>query len=138
LCVRFLCWDSEFTVFAGLEESLKYVEKFKFSDDDLQFLRKLKPAWEVEFFEYLKGLDTSQVVIYAVKEGSVVFPRIPLIRVEGPLAICQMLETTLLNLVNYACLVATNAARHRLVAGDKFLLEFGLRRAQGPDGAMSA
>ncbi len=105
----------------------------------MEFLKQLKPQWENEFFEYLKGMDTSQVKVYAIKEGSVVFPRIPLIRVEGPLAVCQLLETTLLNLINYACLITTNAARHRLVAGpDKFLLEFGLRRAQGPDGAMSA
>ena len=94
---------------------------------------------EPEFFDYLKNMNLNDVKLYAIREGSLVFPRIPIMRIEGPLLAVQLLETTLLVLVNYASLVATNAARFRLAAGDKkSLLEFGLRRAQGPDGGLSA
>lgn len=129
----------EFTIFAGLEEVLRFLSNFAFTDGDITVLRRKFPGWDSKFFEFLRKIDVSDVRVYAVREGSVVFPRLPLIRVEGPLAICQMLESTLLTLVNYASLVATNAARHRIAVGPtKTLLEFGLRRAQGPDGAMSA
>ncbi|XP_020112032.1 nicotinate phosphoribosyltransferase 2-like isoform X3 [Ananas comosus] len=94
---------------------------------------------EEGFFDYLKEIDCSDVEVYAIPEGSVVFPKVPLMRVEGPVAVVQLLETPFINLVNYASLVTTNAARHRFVAGkSKILLEFGLRRAQGPDGGISA
>mmetsp|Transcript_8827 Transcript_8827/g.32339 ORF Transcript_8827/g.32339 Transcript_8827/m.32339 type:complete len:457 (-) Transcript_8827:676-2046(-) len=99
----------------------------------------LSTSMDVNFFKFLRQLDCTQIKIFAQLEGSIVFPRVPLMRVEGPLVMVQLVETTLLTLVNYASLVATNAARHRLVAGDSAtLLEFGLRRAQGPDGGVSA
>lgn len=132
-------FGGEFAIFAGLGEVLRFVESFAFTDEQISYVRSLIPRSEPEFFRWLRGLDCSQLRIDAIREGTVVFPRVPLIRVEGPLAVAQVIETTLLNLVNYPTLVATNAARFRMAAGfDKVLLEFGLRRAQGPDGAISA
>ena len=132
-------FGGEFTVFAGLDECIRYLESFHVTDDDIAYLKTLLPRAEQGFFEWLRHLDASAVQVYAVREGTVVFPKCPLLRVHGPLGIAQLLETTLLNLVNFASLVTTNAARMRLAAGpDCRLLEFGLRRAQGPDGGVSA
>ncbi|XP_047529169.1 nicotinate phosphoribosyltransferase isoform X2 [Vanessa atalanta] len=133
-------FQGEFTIFAGLEECLKFLENFHYSDSDIEYLKQTLPATiEHEFYDYLKDLTCKDIKLSAIEEGSVVFPRVPLLRVEGPLIIAQLLETTLLTLVNFASLMATNAARYRMVAGKHVsLLEFGLRRAQGPDGGLSA
>ncbi|XP_011176040.1 nicotinate phosphoribosyltransferase isoform X3 [Solenopsis invicta] len=133
-------FQGEFTIFAGLEECIKFLNKFHYSSSDIKYLKSTMPATvDQRFFDYLQSLTANNVTIYAIDEGSVVFPRVPLVRVEGPLIIVQLLETTLLTLVNYASLMATNAARYRMVAGKNItLLEFGLRRAQGPDGGLSA
>jgi nicotinate phosphoribosyltransferase len=113
---------------------------FLVSVPDIVYLKETLPeSVEPDFFEYLANLTAADVTVYAIDEGSVVFPRVPLLRIEGPLIMAQLLETTLLTLVNYASLVATNAARYRIAAGPNVqLLEFGLRRAQGPDGGLSA
>lgn len=133
-------FKGEFCIFAGLEECLRLCESFQYTTDDIAYIKTLLPdTTEEDYFTWLGGLDCSGVKIYAVQEGRLVFPKQPLLRIEGPLGICQLLETTLLNLVNYPSLVATNAARIRLASGPGInLLEFGLRRAQGPDGAISA
>ncbi|XP_057659900.1 nicotinate phosphoribosyltransferase [Diorhabda carinulata] len=132
-------FQGEFTIFAGLEECLKFLEKFRYSDSDIEYIKQVLPSSvEDEFYDYLRTITADEIQFYSVKEGTVVFPRVPLIRIEGPLVIAQLLETTLLNLVNYASLMATNAARYRLAAGKLQLYEFGLRRAQGPDGGLSA
>lgn len=132
-------FGGEFCIFTGLEEVLGFVESYKFQEEHIDFLRTLMPDCEEGFFEYLRSIDCSHVQLHAMKEGTVCFPKEPLIRVEGPLCVCQLLETTLLNLVNFPSLVTTNATRMRLAAGSEpQLLEFGLRRAQGPDGGMSA
>ncbi|CAG7659360.1 unnamed protein product [Allacma fusca] len=132
-------FHGEFTIFAGLEECLKFLENFNYSDSDIEYLKDTLPTIDPEFFDFLRKLNADGITVWAIDEGSVVFPRVPLMRIEGPLIVAQLLETTLLTLVNYASLVATNAARYRLAAGKNVtLLEFGLRRAQGPDGGLSA
>eukprot|EP00656_Telonema_subtile_P018933 TRINITY_DN20287_c0_g1_i1.p1 TRINITY_DN20287_c0_g1~~TRINITY_DN20287_c0_g1_i1.p1 ORF type:complete len:489 (-),score=154.16 TRINITY_DN20287_c0_g1_i1:199-1665(-) len=124
-----------------IRDRLKFVDSYAVTESDIAYLRST-PTFEHAdpgFFEWLGAVDMTQVKIYAMQEGSVCFPRVPLLRIEGPLAVVQLLETTLLCLVNYPSLMATNAARFRLAAGpDKQLLEFGLRRSQGPDGGLSA
>ena len=115
------------------------MENFKIDSKSIAFLRSQLPECEDAFFDYLASLDCSELRIWAMHEGSTAFPRIPCARMEGPLAVCQIVETTVLALCNYASLMTTNAARYRNAAGPhKKLLEFGLRRAQGPDGALSA
>ncbi|XP_035508724.1 nicotinate phosphoribosyltransferase isoform X2 [Morone saxatilis] len=129
-----------FSLFAGLHDCLLFVRSFRFTDEDVEFLRSvLPPATEHAFFQFLRGLDCSGVTLRSVPEGTVVFARVPLMEVAGPLAVVQLLETSLLCLVNYASLVCSNAARFRLAAGPRRkLLEMGLRRAQGPDGGLTA
>ncbi|CAL8073092.1 unnamed protein product [Orchesella dallaii] len=133
-------FHGEFTIFAGLEEVMKFLDNFHYSDSDIEYLRETLPqSVEPAFFDFLKNLTANDITVHAIDEGCVAFPRIPLLRIEGPLIVAQLLETTLLTLVNYASLVATNAARYRIAAGHNVqLLEFGLRRAQGPDGGLSA
>mmetsp|Transcript_14833 Transcript_14833/g.41980 ORF Transcript_14833/g.41980 Transcript_14833/m.41980 type:complete len:523 (+) Transcript_14833:131-1699(+) len=134
-------FHGEFTIFCGMDECMKFIQSYKFTEDDIAYL-KTTPSLqncEDEFFEYLQSFDpVTQLEVFHQKEGSVVFPRIPLLIIEGPLGLGQLMETTLLNLVNYPSLIATNAARMVIRANGKSCVEFGLRRAQGPDGAMSA
>lgn len=129
----------EYCIFAGLDEVLAFLDTYKFTEDDVIYLKSIMPDCNSGFFDWLLHIDYKQLKVYSIEQGTVVFPREPLIRVEGPLAVGQLIETTLLNLVNFPSLIATNAARMRIAAGpSKCLLEFGLRRAQGPDGALSA
>ncbi len=131
-----------YAVLCGLESVLDFVEGFHFADDDCEYLGTLKgvdgrPLFEVEFLNYLRNLKL-QVNIDAIEEGRVVFAGEPLIRVEGPLLQCQLLETPLLTLINFQTLIATKASRMREAAGKDSILEFGLRRAQGIDGGLTA
>lgn len=134
-------FGGEYTVFAGLEEVVKFMSDFRFAPEHVQYLRSqpIFSSCKEGFWDWLQNSDCSRVKVTALREGTFCFPRIPLLQVEGPLAITQLLETTLLNCINYASLLATNAARFRAAVGnDCKLYEFGLRRAQGPDGGLSA
>lgn len=132
-------FKGEFTIWAGVDEVLRFLQTWHFTPADVEYLRTIMPSAKPEFFDWLQALDTSEVAVLGPPEGTVVFPNTPLLRVVGPLGVCQLLETTLLNLTNFASLLTTNAARFRLAAGPAaVLLEFGARRAQGSDGAMSA
>jgi len=129
----------EFAIYAGLEEKLRLFESFHFSEDHIAYLKEQMPQCEKRFFDWLKSVDCSRMKMYAFREGTLSFPREPLMRVQGPIAVAQLLETSVLTLTNYPSLMTTNAAKYRLVVGsDKGLIEFGLRRAQGPDGGLSA
>jgi nicotinate phosphoribosyltransferase len=132
-------FGGEFAIYAGLEEKLRLFENFHFTDDHVAYLKEQMPQCEKGFFDWLKSVDCSKMKIYALKEGTISYPRVPLIRVQGPIAVAQLLETSTLTLTNYPSLMTTNAAKYRLAVGfDKGLIEFGLRRAQGPDGGVSA
>ena len=125
-----------FSIFAGLETLLEKIRAFSFSTDDIAYLRSLG-FFDEAFLEYLAGFKFTGA-IWAMDEGTVVFPNEPLIRVSGGLLECQLIEGMLLNTVNFQSLIATKTARVVLASGRASVAEFGLRRAQGPDGAMSA
>ncbi|MFP4376623.1 MAG: nicotinate phosphoribosyltransferase [Spirochaetales bacterium] len=125
-----------FAVFAGLDDLLDQLEKLRFREDDLEYLATLD-LFKQEFLEYLQDFRFSGSV-YAVHEGSLVFPGEPLIRIETNLIEAQLIESMLLNTVNFQTLIATKAARVLTASNYGKVLEFGLRRAQGVNGAMAA
>lgn len=124
-----------FAVFAGLERVIDYLKEFRFSNSDLEYLEQ-ELGYEKEFIAYLRDLRFTGD-LYSMKEGELVFGTEPIIRVEAPLAQAQLIETALLNIVNYQTLIATKAARimHVLDEGDT-AMEFGSRRAQEMDAAI--
>lgn len=131
-----------FTMAAGLEYLIDFCQNFTFKKEDLAYLGEMKqkdgsPMFEPEFLRYL-GKMKFTCDIDAVEEGTVVFPNTPLVRVRGPLLQCQLLETPLLNIINFQTLIATKAARINLATLGEPIMEFGLRRAQGIDGALAA
>lgn len=131
-----------YTVAAGLAQAIELIEDLRFAEEDVAYLATLSgndgaPLFSPAFLEYLAQLRFEGDVD-AVPEGTVMFPHAPLLRVTAPIAIGQLLETPLLTILNFQSLVATKASRVCAAAGGDPVLEFGLRRAQGVDGGLSA
>lgn len=130
---RNLPFDNGYAVFAGLERLVQYFENLNFTDTDLAYLREVE-GYPEEFLSYLKDFKF-ECTVRSVVEGELVYPNEPLVQVEGPLAQCQLVETAILNIVNFQTLIATKAARIKSVVGDDLFMEFGSRRAQELDAA---
>lgn len=131
-----------YSIACGLQTAVEFLENFRFDPDDLTYLASLngadgKSLFDQPFIDYLGAMKFS-CDLDAIPEGTVVYPHEPLVRVTGPMLQCQLLETPLLNIINFQTLIATKAARVcQAAAGDR-VIEFGLRRAQGIDGALAA
>ena len=123
-----------FAVFAGLQQIIEYIKELKFNDDDINYLRN-KNIFDEKFLEYLRNFKF-ECDIYAVPEGTPVFPNEPLVTVRGPVIQAQFIETMILISVNHQALIATKANRIVRAAGNRPVMEFGSRRAQGYDGAV--
>lgn len=134
LFFRKLPFGNGYAVFAGLEKIIQFIQAFRFSEDDLEYLKN-EVGYKDDFLEYLKNMRFTGT-IRAMKEGELVFGNEPILRVDAPLAEAQLIETALLNIVNYQTLIATKASRIKQVVGDEVAMEFGSRRAQEMDAAI--
>lgn len=132
---RKIPFQGGFAVCCGLERLIEFVENYSFTTSELDYLATL--GFERPFLDYLKELKLS-LTLDAMPEGTPCFPFEPVVRVQGPLIHCQLMETPLLNLMNFPTLIATKGARIKLAAASDAVLEFGLRRAQGIDGGLTA
>jgi nicotinate phosphoribosyltransferase len=129
-------FNGGFSIFAGLGTLLEKIQSLAFSDEDIAYLRSLC-VFEDGFLDYLKTFHFTGS-LWAMDEGTIIFPQEPLIRIDSNLIECQLLESLILNTINFQSLIATKTARVWLASGKGSIMEFGLRRAQGWDGAMSA
>lgn len=135
LYFRELPFANGFAVVAGLQQVISYLSDLRFREEDIQFLRQEEEHYDEEFLQALREWRFTSDV-YAMPEGSLAFPNEPILRVEGPAFEVKLIETALLNIINYQTLIATKAARIRHVAPNDILLEFGSRRAQEPEAAI--
>lgn len=123
--------EGGYAVCAGLEQVIDYIKNLHFHEEDIAYLRSLD-IFDEDFLEYLSTFHFSGD-IYAIPEGTIIFPREPIIKVIAPIMEAQLVETAILNILNHQCLIATKAARVCYAAKGDGVMEFGLRRAQGPD-----
>lgn len=132
---RKLPFGNGYAVFAGLERIVDYIQRLHFSEEAIEYLAQQEENYHPGFLEELRGLRFTGH-LHAVKEGTLVFPNEPLIRVEARVFEAQLIETAMLNFMNFQTLIATKASRIKQVAGNDVLLEFGTRRAQEADAAV--
>ena len=132
---RKLPFKGGYVVFAGLADLLEIIKQFRFHEDELKYLKE--QGFKDEFLNYLKDFRF-RGDLHSVKEGEIVFANEPVLRVEGNILEAQILETAILNTLNFESLIATKASRLKLAAGDKSVLDFGLRRSQGLGGLQAA
>ncbi|WP_310550382.1 nicotinate phosphoribosyltransferase [Paenibacillus glufosinatiresistens] len=132
---RKLPFGNGFAVFAGLERIVRYISTLRFSEEDIRYLSEQEENYDPAFLEELLRFRF-QGTIHSMQEGAVIFPEEPLVRVEGSIMEAQLVETAILNFMNYQTLIATKAARIKQVAAGDTLLEFGTRRAQEADAAV--
>jgi len=142
LFFRKLPFEGGYAIACGLDDALEVLGSFRFGEEDLAYLatlrgRDARPLFDDTFLRWL-GEMKLELTVDAIPEGSLVFPHEPLLRVRGPIVQCQLVESVLLNVINFQTLVATKAARMCQAAQGEPVIEFGLRRAQGIDGAISA
>lgn len=125
---------SGYAIAAGLEQIIDYIQNLQFTYHDISYLRSLG-IFDTDFLEYLRGFHFSGN-LYAIPEGTVVFPNEPLIKIVAPIMEAQLIETAMLNIINHQSLIATKASRVVWAAEGDGIMEFGLRRAQGPDAGL--
>ena len=124
-------YNGGYAICCGLEQVIEYIRELHFAPDDIDYLRSLN-IFDDDFLEYLRGFHFTGD-IYAIPEGTVVFPREPLLKVVAPVMEAQLMEPAILNILNHESLIATKATRVCKAARGDGVMEFGLRRAQGPD-----
>lgn len=124
-------YEGSYSIAAGLQQVIEYINNLSFSSEDLNYLKSLN-VFSNEFIEFLRNFRFTGD-IYSVVEGTLIFPNEPFLKVIAPIVQAQLIETALLNIINHQSLIATKASRVKWAAGDDAVLEFGLRRAQGPD-----